>query len=126
MKKKKVMIIDDEEDFLEITKVNLEEAGGYEVLTFPTAKDIISQVHKFKPDIILLDIRMPGVDGMEACEMINNDPDGNCIPIVIVSALGKRGDKVNAYKKGVAGYLVKPIEEKELIAKIEEALRGFE
>ncbi|MEE8423487.1 MAG: response regulator [Thermodesulfobacteriota bacterium] len=126
MGKKKVMIFDDEEDFLEITKVNLEEAGGYDVLTFSNAKDIIAEVHRFEPDIILLDIRMPEVDGIDACQMLNNDSIGSHIPVIIVSALSKREDKVIAYKKGVAGYLVKPIEEKDLIAKIEEALRGFE
>lgn len=129
MEKKKVMIVDDEADFLEITKVNLEEAGGYDVLTLPSAKDIISEVHRFEPDVILLDIRMPGIDGMDACEMLKEDCIGGHmpnIPIIIVSALGKREDKVIAYKRGAAGYLVKPIGEKDLIAKIEEALRGFE
>lgn len=123
MEKKKVIVVDDEEDFLKITKLNLEEAGGYEALTLSSAKDIISEVHGFKPDVILLDILMPGVDGMDACKMLNDDPVGKYIPIIVVSALDKNTDKLKAYRLGVVDYLVKPIEEKDLIAKIEKALQ---
>ena len=117
--KKKVLVVDDEIDFLKIVKLNLEETNNYEVLTLSSAKDIISHVHIFKPDIILLDILMPGIKGIEACEMLNKDPVGACIPIIILSALDKNIDKLKAYDVGVVGYLVKPIEKEILIANIE-------
>ena len=123
MEKNKVMIIDDEEDFLRITKLNLEETDKYEVMTLSSAKDFISYVHSFKPDIILLDLLMPTIGGLEACERLNNDPIGKRIPIVILSALDKNTDKLKAYKVGVVDYLVKPIEKKDLIAKIEKVLQ---
>ena len=118
------MAIDDEEDFLKIVKLNLVETDKYEVLTLSSVKDIISQVHSFKPDIILLDLLMPAVGGLEACEMLNNDPMGSNIPIIVLSALDKNMDKLKAYRLGVVDYLVKPIEKKDLIASIEKALQS--
>jgi len=123
MEKIRVMIVDDEEDFIKITKLNLEEGGQYEVLALSTAKDIISQAHIFRPDVILLDILMPAIGGIEACEMLNNDSIGRGIPIIIVSALAKQQDKIKAYRLGVVDYVVKPIEKEQLIAKIEKALQ---
>jgi CheY-like chemotaxis protein len=123
MEKKKILIVDDEQGFLELVKLNLEKTGNYIVLTLFSAKDIIKHVHSFKPDVILIDILMPKIGGIEACQMLNNDPLGQNIPIIAISALDKDVDKLNAYKVGVVDYIVKPIEKKELIAKIEKALQ---
>jgi len=122
MEKKKILLVDDEKDFLALVKMNLEISGKFEVNTLSSTKDIISQLHIFKPDLILLDLLMPGVGGIEACEMLNNDPAGQRIPIIILSALDKDSDKRSAYKRGVVDYLVKPIENDFLIARIEKAL----
>ncbi|MCX5668860.1 MAG: response regulator [Candidatus Omnitrophica bacterium] len=122
--KKKVLVVDDETAFLRIVKLNLEETNNYEVLTLSSAEDILFQVHAFKPDIILLDILLPGIKGLEACEMLNKDPIGACTPIIILSALDKVTDKLQAFKVGVVDYLVKPMGKEELIAKIEKALRA--
>ena len=123
MVKKRVLVIDDEEDYLKITKLNLEETNDYEVMTLLSAKDIISCIHSFKPDIILLDMRMSAVGGVEACEMLNADQFGSRIPIIIVSALDKNADRLKAYKVGVVDYISKPAGKNELIAKIEKALK---
>lgn len=123
MEKKKIMLVDDEPDFLKITKLNLEQTGKYEVLALSSAKDIISQLNSFKPDVILLDILMPGLNGIETCEMLNSDPMGKDIPLVILSALDKDVDKLRAYKKGALDYLVKPIETDEIIARMEKAIQ---
>ncbi len=122
MDKKRVMLVDDEEDFLKITKLNLEDTDRYEVLALSSAKDILTQIHSFKPDIILLDLLMPHIGGIEACDIINKDPLGKSIPIIVLSALEKDSDKLTAYKKGIVDYVVKPVEKNELIAKIEKAL----
>lgn len=122
MGKIRVMAIDDEEDFLKLLKLNLEKAGSYEVKTLSTAKDIITQVHLFKPDIILLDMVMPSVGGLDVCEMLNNDQASKGIPIIILSVLDKDRDKLLAYKKGIISYLTKPIEKKDLIIAIKKAL----
>jgi len=117
--KKKVLVIDDEVDLLRIVKLNLEKTDSYEVLTLSSANDIVSQVHIFKPDVILLDILMPGFDGIETCEMLNKDSMGGRIPIIILSALDKDVDKLKAFKTGVQDYLVKPVKIEDLISKIE-------
>ncbi len=123
MEKKRILIVDDEEDFLKITKLNLEDTGRYETLTLSSGKDIISRVHEFRPDIIVLDILMPGIGGIEACQMLNDDSLGAEIPIIILSALDKEQDKQKAYRLGVVDYVVKPIKKSVLIDKIEKALR---
>jgi two-component system alkaline phosphatase synthesis response regulator PhoP len=123
MEKTKVMIVDDEPDFLRMVKLNLEATDKYEVLTLSKAKNIVSEVHNFKPDIILIDLLMPVIGGIEACEMLNKDPIGKDTPIIIVSALEKDQDKLKAYKEGVVDYLTKPIENDFLISRIEKALR---
>ena len=121
--KRRILIIDDEKDFLKITKLNLEETGRFEVMALSNAKDMISWLHNFKPDVILLDLVMPGIGGIEACEMLNKDPLGQKVPVIILSALEKDVDKLSVYKKGIMDYLVKPIEKKDLIAKIEKILQ---
>ncbi|MDP8258758.1 MAG: response regulator [Candidatus Aadella gelida] len=122
MDKKKVMVLDDEEDFLKIAKINLESTGKYEVMTMSDGRDILSRVKSFHPDVILMDILMPKIDGVEVCQMLNEDTAGKKIPIIALSALDTDKDKLMMYKLGVVDFLTKPIEIDELISKIEKAL----
>ena len=123
MNKKKIMIIDDEVDFLKITRMNLESTGRYEVMTSADAKDVIPRLNKFKPDLILLDMIMSGVDGVDVCEILNNDDLGRTIPIIIISALEKKNDRLKAFKAGVVDYLIKPVGADRIIEAIEKALK---
>lgn len=118
----KILVVDDEVDFTRLLKSNLEETGKFEVLALPNANDIISQVHAFKPDIILLDIIMPGTKGIEVCEILNKDVVGKTIPIII-SALAKDADKYKAYRVGVVDYMEKPIEIERLVVKIDKYIQ---
>jgi len=120
--KKKIMIIDDEESYALMLKVRIESSGDYEVRTFFEAKDIISNMHAFRPDVILLDLLMPGTGGLDACDMLNNDSLGQSIPVIVVSGLDKETDKIKAFKFGVIDYLVKPVDDKKLIQAIEKAI----
>jgi two-component system alkaline phosphatase synthesis response regulator PhoP len=122
--KTRVLVIDDEENFTKLVKLNLEATGNFEVMVLSTPKDIILHLKKFKPDLVLLDLLMSGIGGLEACDMLNDDPLGQKVPIIILSALDKPADKSNAFKKGVVDYLVKPIETNELISRIEKALHS--
>lgn len=124
MAKKKILLVDDELTFLKIMKINLENTGNYEVETLPNGQDILARVRAFAPDIILLDILMPKMDGVETCTMLNEDPEASRIPIITLSALDTDKDRLMMYKLGVVDFLVKPIEKDELIAKIEKALRN--
>jgi CheY-like chemotaxis protein len=123
MQKKKILVIDDEADLTRLLKTNLEGTGKYEVMTLPNANDIITQVHTFRPDIILLDILMPGIKGIEVCEILNQDIIGKYIPIIIISALAKEADKYKAYRVGVVDYMEKPIELERLIMKVDKYIQ---
>lgn len=126
MKKKKIMLVDDEVDFLRILKLNLENKG-YEVVALSSAKNIVEDVDKHKPDCLLLDLLMPDIGGMDACQMLNNNPLGSKTPIIILSALSKDIDKFKAYELGVLDYITKPVEIDTLISAIEKVTspRGF-
>lgn len=124
MTKARIMIIDDEEDFLRLTKMNLEDTGRFEVMTLANAKDILLRLHNFKPDLILLDLLMPGIGGIEVCEILNKDLAEQSVPVIVLSALDKNSDKLKAYQEGVVDYLVKPIEKEALIASIDKALQS--
>ncbi|HPN72684.1 MAG TPA: response regulator [Candidatus Omnitrophota bacterium] len=119
---KKVLAIDDEIDFLTILKLNLEGAGDYKVIISTNAGDIVRLVNDNRPDVILMDILMPGVTGFDALDMLNNDPVGAGTPVIALSALEKQSDKMTAYKKGVVDYLNKPISKEDVIKKIERAI----
>jgi len=118
------MIIDDEEDFALMLKIRLESLEKYEVLAVSEAKDIINRIHVFKPDVILLDLLMPGIGGLDVCDMLNNDSVGLTIPIIVVSGLDKSTDKVKAFKYGINDYLVKPVDNNKLIEAIEKAIKS--
>lgn len=122
MEKRRVLVVDDEENLRKLLKLNLEATGKFTVETLANVKDLIDTLHMFKPEVILLDMLMPGLGGLEACEMLNRDPLGQGVPIIVLSSLAKDGDKRAAYGKGVVDYLVKPIEKDDLVAKIEKTL----
>ncbi len=122
--KKKILIIDDETDTVALMKMHLERGDAYEVRALTSAKDIIAQVHEFAPDVILLDLLMPGLGGIEACQMLDCDPIGMGVPIIVISGLIKDADKLKAYKCGVVDYIVKPIDWDVLIKSIEKSIKA--
>ncbi len=123
MKKKKVMVVDDELDLLKMLKLNLENTDKYEVQTMSDAGNIIALVKLFQPDIILMDILMPKVNGAQACKMLKDDPEVRHIPIITLTALDTEKDKIIMFGLGVADFLTKPIGHDELITKIEKVLK---
>lgn len=124
MEKKKILVVDDEENITVMIKNRLEYSGDYEVKTLSDARDIIRQVHSFRPDVILLDLLMPDIGGLEVCRMLNDDPLGCVTPVIVVSALSKDVDKLKAYRLGIVDYLVKPFDSKVLMIAVEKALRA--
>jgi len=124
MDKKRILVVDDEEHIANLLKLRLESAGEYEVKVLFEATDIIGQVRAFKPDVILLDLLMPDIGGLEACRRLNDDAVTYAIPIIVISALSKDIDKLKAYKLGIIDYIVKPFDPKLLIATIEKAIRA--
>ncbi len=123
MEKKRVLIIDDEDDFREMVRINLMKLQRYDVLDIANAKDLLSHLQAFRPDVILLDLVMPGIGGLEICEMLNSDPLGSKTPLIILSALSKDSDKYQAFRRGVVDYLEKPMSIEAIVDAIEKALR---
>jgi CheY-like chemotaxis protein len=119
--KKRILIIDDERIIIDSLKYFFEDKG-YEVAVDIDARNIVESARSFKPDIILLDLRLPKVGGIEACQMLSKDPQTNGIPIIIVSALVKMADIREAYKAGVVGYFTKPYDLQQLYGEVEKAI----
>jgi DNA-binding response OmpR family regulator len=121
--KKKILLVDDDGDIVQFLKRLLERSGSYDVLGVTDSRDVMTHLHAFKPDVIILDLLMPHMGGLEVCEELNDDPIGQGTPVIITSALWKDTDKFKAFKLGITCYLVKPIDTDMLMAAIENALR---
>ena len=122
MDKKKILIVDDEKEIVETLKFFLERNINCEVLGLTDSRETLSKVHSFRPDVILLDLLMPHLGGLEVCEQLNNDEIGRATPIIVTSALWKDTDKLKAFKLGIIAYLVKPIELEMLMVAIKNVL----
>lgn len=128
MSKRKILIIDDEESFCKLVKMNLELDENFSVETSTEGKKGLELAKKFKPDVIILDIMMPKMSGFEVLEKIKKDPQTITIPVVMLSAKEDMDFQVKAAQLYDELYLVKPIDSPTLKAKIEEVLkrRGIE
>ncbi|MCL5270726.1 MAG: response regulator [bacterium] len=109
----KILLADDEEDVKTILKLFL-ETKGYEVCTAFDGLDAIDQVRKEKPDVILLDIMMPIIDGFEVCKKLKADPATAKIPIIMLSAASHSESVQRGLDVGAVDYLVKPFEPEHL------------
>ena len=122
MNRKRVLIIDDEEDFCNFTKMYLENKHDFEVQTLTDSREAIRVVKTFMPDIIILDLLMPHIGGFEICELLNKDDETKGVPVIVTTALSDRADIKKAYKVGASGYIVKPLEFPQLVEEINKAL----
>lgn len=116
MEKKKILIVDDEENLAEMVKLNLEDTGEFEVRVETEGLQAIAAAEEFRPDLILLDIIMPDMDGSEVANKIKNVQDLKDIPIVFLTAMVSE-DEVSS-KKGVIGgypFIPKPISVERLV-----------
>ena len=118
----KILLVDDEPDILDFVGYNL-KAEGYKVATAASGKAGVAKAKEFKPDLILLDVMMPEMDGIEACEIIRNDSEiGNSL-IVFLSARGEDYSQIAGFNAGADDYITKPIKPKVLKSKIKSLLR---
>jgi len=121
--KKKIAVIDDEETLCGLIKLNLESTGRFEVMTASDPREGIKMVRSFRPDMILLDLMMPYMEGSEVAEKFMEFPETKDIPIVFLTALAERS-RVEANAGNIAGreFLAKPITTSELVRKIDMVL----
>ena len=119
---KHVLTVEDDKDILELITYNLEREG-YEVTGAITGEDGIDAARSEKPDLILLDLMLPGIDGLEVCRRLKADPDTAHIPIVMVTAKGEETDIVTGLELGADDYVTKPFSPRELASRIRAVLR---
>ena len=122
MERKKVLMIDDERGFCNVVKMNLQLTQKFDVVTAFNGKEGIKLAKKIKPDIVLLDIMMPGMDGFEVLKVLKNDGHTMSIPVIMLTAIGESEAKVKAGEMYSEYYITKPVKSQELISKIEMVL----
>lgn len=124
MKNMKVLLVDDEPDILEIVGYNL-EMEGFQVLTAKNGVDAIKKAMKELPHLIIMDVMMPEMDGIEACERIRKYPELSKTVIAFLTARGEDYSQLAGFEAGADDYITKPIKPKVLVSKVKALLRRF-
>jgi two-component system alkaline phosphatase synthesis response regulator PhoP len=122
MAKKKILVVDDEEDILELVRYNLAREG-YKVLCASSGEDGLKAAKSEKPNLIVLDLMLPGIDGLDVTRRLKGDPATRKIPIVMLTAKGEESDIVTGLELGAEDYITKPFSPRVLVARVKAALR---
>ncbi len=118
----KILVVDDAEHIVELIKFNL-ESEGYEVIPAYDGKEALKCMQDQKFDLILLDLMLPGIDGIEICRRLRSNPKTKDIPIIMITAKGEEIDKVLGLELGADDYMTKPFSVRELVARVKAMLR---
>jgi CheY-like chemotaxis protein len=118
---KKVLIADDDPVILRLIQVNL-ELEGYDVVTANNGQEAVDKATAEHPDLVILDIMMPRLDGYQACEKLKSSDETKDIPVIFLSAKAQQGDIEKGESFGVAAYLTKPFDPTELLEVVEQQL----
>ncbi len=116
---KLILVVEDQEDNRRIMR-DLLTSAGYEVIEAVSGEEGVAAAETHRPELILMDIQLPGFDGYEATRRIKASPDLQHIPIIVVTSYALSGDDVKAYEAGCDDYVSKPFSPRELLAKIRE------
>jgi DNA-binding response OmpR family regulator len=116
-----VLVVDDNSDNVEILRAFL-ESRGFTVAEARDGRSALAQMEEVKPDLVLLDVMMPGMDGWEVCRVIKQHPQLNGTKVVMVTAKGSFEDKSEGLRSGADDYVVKPVDFKDLLLKVERNL----
>ena len=119
--KKRILVVDDETILVEEIKIRL-ECNNYEVITAYDGQEALDKAREQNPDLIILDLMLPRIDGYKVCGLLKNDWRFNKIPIIILTAVYQNDSKCLDKEVGADAYIMKPFEAKILLAKIEELL----
>ena len=122
MSKEKILVVDDEQDLVKLMKYHLEK-DGYKVLAASNGEDALFLTRRERPELIILDLMLPGIDGLEVCKRLKADQELANIAIIMVTAKGEEVDITLGLKLGADDYVTKPFSPKELLARIQAVLR---
>ncbi len=124
MPKKTILVVEDEDDIQELIRYNLEKEG-YKVYCAATGERALKDVHRRKPDLVLLDLMLPGVDGLTVCREIRSMKDVRRVPIIMLTAKGEEADVVAGLEVGADDYVTKPFSPRVLIARVRALFRRY-
>ena len=122
MAKERILVVDDEEEILELLQYVLSK-NGYAVTTVTSGEEAISMVRMMRPDLVLLDLMLPGVNGLDVCKILKHDPDTAGISIIMLTAKGEEIDIVTGLELGADDYITKPFSPRVLLARVRAELR---
>lgn len=122
MPEKKILVVEDDEDIMELISYNLEREN-YTVVKAGSGEKALQKIAKDRPDMVLLDLMLPGTDGLQVCKKIKADPGTARIPVIMVTAKGEEADIITGLEAGADDYITKPFRPKELIARVRAVLR---
>lgn len=120
--KEKILVVEDEKDIAKMLEYNLKKEG-FRPFSVPNGEDALGLTDKEHPDLIILDLMLPGKDGLEVCKTLKNDKKTAGIPIVMLTARSQERDKIAGFEIGADDYVTKPFSPKELIARVKAVLR---
>ena len=120
--KKRILLVDDEPDILELIEYNLAKEG-YEIETAENGREAVDKAAEFKPDLIILDVMMPVMDGIEACHIIREDPQMANTTIAFLTARGEDYSQIAGFNAGADDYITKPIKPRVLSSRVQALLR---
>ncbi len=116
-----ILVVEDEKDILELVRFNLAREG-YAITGVITGEEALRAVHRQRPDLIILDLMLPGVDGLEVCKTLKNTPETRDVPIMMLTANGEESDIVLGLGLGADDYVTKPFSPKVLMARVKALL----
>jgi DNA-binding response OmpR family regulator len=119
---KEILIVDDEPNIVVPIQFLLEQQG-YRIMTAERGEDALDLIYQYKPDLVLLDIMLPGIDGYELCEIVRLNPNFRNIKIIFLTALGSEVEIAKGLTLGADAYITKPFSNAALVAKIKELLK---
>jgi two-component system alkaline phosphatase synthesis response regulator PhoP len=122
MAKKRILVVDDEEDILELVRYNLSREG-YKILCASSGEEGLKIARAEKPDLIVLDLMLPGVDGLDVTRQLKGDDATRKIPIIMLTAKGEESDIIKGLELGADDYITKPFSPRVLVARIKAVLR---
>ena len=125
MSKQTILVVDDEQDLLDLIEYNLRQEG-YEVILAEDGQEGIQKAREHMPDLVLLDIMMPQMDGIEVCDRMREDPELSHIPIIFLTARSDEKTEIEGLNKGADDFITKPISTSKLVSRIKAVLRRFE
>jgi two-component system alkaline phosphatase synthesis response regulator PhoP len=122
MKKGTILVIDDEKDLIELVRYNLEKEG-FDVIAATDGQSGLEVVKKHRPDLVVLDLMMPGLDGLQVCQRLRSDPRSGRIPVIMLTAKATEADRVVGLELGADDYITKPFSPREVVARVKAAQR---